>query len=468
MLKKQPRHYQAAAIPQLRAALRGKKSALYVLPTGGGKTFVFCLIAELATMRGKRVVILVHRRELVRQCSESLRDVGMEHGIIAAGFPADHTKRVQIASVGTLANRVDAIVAPDLVIVDEAHHITAGQWRAIADHWSASGAKTLGVTATPERLDGTGLGDFFESIVEGPGVRDLIEAGFLARYKLFEPDLGIDFNAFDVARGDYIRSQIEKALDRKAIYGDVVQHYRKICHGVPAIAFCATVKHAEAVAAEFRRFGYRAQSVDGSMTRDARDSAIAGLASGSVQILCSCDLISEGVDVPAASCAILLRPTASLALYLQQIGRVLRPAPGKRFAYIVDHVGNRLRHGLPDAKRSWTLAGRKKKRKAPAPPRYSLGYVRCIGCQLIIGIRFDKCPECGTHRTAKPTTIRNAAGELVEVDIKAAEEHAKNALLWEQRRAQTLADLQRIGRRAGRKPAWAFFVWSNRQKKRNR
>ena len=326
------RPYQEQAIASVRIAVMQSDKALLVMPTGSGKTVVFSEICRLANEKNKKVLILVHRRELVTQASDKLTKAGVEHGIIAAGFdPSDQP--VQVASVQTLIRRLNtSSFTPDLIIIDEAHHAVAGSWDKIIGHFTD--AKIIGVTATPSRLDGRGLGSHFSTLVSGPSVEQLTKLGFLSQHRVFAPPVIADLSNVKTRAGDYANDQLSAAMDRPTITGDAVNTYR-LADGLPAIAFCCSIAHATSVCASFNAAGYRAKLVTGNMPMEERDEAISGLADGRTQVLCSVDVVSEGTDVPAVSAAILLRPTQSEALYLQQVGRILRPQPGKVILRIV-------------------------------------------------------------------------------------------------------------------------------------
>lgn len=357
------RPYQAKAVHAVRVALRAHPRVLLVSPTGSGKTVMFSHIAASASAKGNRIVILGHRQEIVDQISAALDEMAVRHGLVAPG----HTMTadlVQVASVQTLVRRIADVPAPALLVPDEAHHATAGSWRKVIDAWPA--ARVLGVSATPERLDGAGLGAVFGALVQGPTTRELIAEGWLCGYDYFAPPVRVDLSAIRSAMGDYAIAELAGAMDKATITGDAVEHYARLLNGRPAIAFCVTIAHAEHVAERFRAAGFRAAAIDGKMAKGERRERIHDLAAGRLNVLTSCEVISEGVDVPVVAGAILLRPTKSLAMYLQQVGRCLRRKPDGGRAVILDHVGNCTRHGMPDEPRAWSLDG--KKARAGAPP----------------------------------------------------------------------------------------------------
>ena len=374
-------------------------------------TVLFCYIANGAQAKGRRVMILVHRSELMDQTSRALDAMGVPHGVIASGESMDQTQRVQLASIQTLARRLDRVVAPDILIVDECHHSAAKSWADVINAFP--NAKVIGTSATPERLDGKGLGDIFDTLIRGPEVADLIDRGFLARPVYFVPP-GIAAHEFHSRGGDFRREEVSAVMDRPKIIGDAAEHYAHICPGVPAIAFCASLQAAEHTAEAFRAAGFRADTIDGEMTKQSRRDRIASLGDGRLHVLVSVDLIGEGVDVPIVTAAILLRPTASLSLHLQQIGRVLRPVPGKERAIILDHCGNVLRHGLAEERREWSLSGyaeeTEKKEKGAAGDRL-MQCPKCFGVHLA----GPTCTCCGYVYESQGRKIQQAAGELVQL-----------------------------------------------------
>ncbi len=446
----QLRSYQDRAIDDLRSAYQsGANALLLVLPTGGGKTCIIAAISANAAARGRHVLILVHRRELIHQTSIKLAWVGLEHGIIAAGIsPSDHA--VQIASVQTLARRLSRLDwQPTLIIIDEAHHATAGQWARILDHWPD--AYRLGVTATPCRLDGCGLRGTFDTMVLGPSVADLIFTGYLSPARIYAPPVVADLKGIRSRGGDYANDQAAAAMDRPTVTGDAISHYQRLAAGQQAIAFCCNVNHAVSVCDAFKTAGIGAELLLGN-TPD-REQVVAAFASHRIRVLVTVDVVSEGFDVPAASCAILLRPTQSLGLYLQQVGRVLRPAPGKDAALILDHVGNVNRHGFPDDPRDWSLDDRMRRSKGTPAPSVRT----CPECFAAFKPK-PICPVCGAQcQPIKSRKIQQIAGELQE--LKRAQQRTTRR---EQGQARTLSELMAIARQRGYSPAWAWKVHAAR------
>jgi DNA repair protein RadD len=459
------RPYQQDAIERVRDAYRaGHRAPLLVAPTGAGKTVMFGFVAGQTASRGKRVLVLCHRRELIRQASRKLTETGVPHGIIAPGHTPTRDP-VQVASVQTLGRRLHHDRdAPDLIVIDEAHHAVAGQWAAITAAYP--NARLLGVTATPERLDGRGLGveagGCFDALVMGPTVGDLVAGGFLTSTRIFAPSEAPDLSGVRTRGGDFEAGALADAMARPQIVGDAVTHYTKHAAGQPAILFSPSVAHAETMAEAFRAAGYRAVAASGDTDARVRDEAIAGLGTGAVQVLCSCDLISEGLDVPAVGAVILLRPTKSLGLYLQQVGRGLRPAPGKSHLTVLDHAGNTLRHGPPEMPREWSLAGRPKRAKKDddTPPAR-----QCPDC-FAVHSPAPACPECGHVYEVKVREIEHVAGELQDVTDTMAARWGKHIPLSKVLREAKDEDLAAIARARGYKPGWAFHMRQQRAQRR--
>lgn len=418
-------------------AIRGSMAkfnrTLAVAPTGFGKTILFSYITSRARERGKRIGIFAHRAELTAQISEALRRFRVPHGIIGPGGRApDLRHTVFVISAQTYARRVAQMPEFDLGIVDEAHHATSGStWgQCIA---RSPNAKWLGVTATPERLDGRGLRETFENMVMGPSTADLISMGRLSRYRLFAPG-GMDTSGVHTLGGDFNRGELADAADKPAITGNAIEHYRKYLDGAPTVAFCVGIAHAAHVAESFRDAGYTAASIDGKMHPDDRARIVRDFKSGAISVLTSSDLISEGFDLPGMMGAILLRPTKSLSLYLQQVGRALRTAPGKDAAVILDHAGNSDadRHGLPCQDREWSLDGRAGGKQKGEVSTYR----ECGVCFARVPMTRSECPECKTSFPIRVREIEEVAGQLGEVDVDARREEAKKQVSPERRAQQ--------------------------------
>lgn len=464
------RPYQDTLVADVRTAFATYRRVLVVAPTGSGKTRTFAYITTNAAAKDKRVYVVAHRAEIVEQISAALDDMGVRHGRIQPGH-AMTPDPVQVAMVQTLARRLDKVPPPDLLVVDEAHHGVAGTWATVTAAYPK--ARILGVTATPRRMDGKGLADAFDHMILGPEMADLIQAGFLAGYDYLAPPVKADLSGIATRMGDFAVNELAEVMDKAVVTGSAVEHYRQHLGGRPAIAFCVTVAHAEHVAAQFEAAGFRAASVDGAMERRERRDRLAAIGDGRLDVLTSCELISEGVDVPVVAGAILLRPTKSLGMFLQQCGRALRPKPDGSRAVILDHVGNLHRHGMPCARRAWTLDSRKM-RHAPAP------VATCKACYQAFSVLAgwkdgrDACDGEPLCIFADQVGVREApeqvAGELVAVT--ASPEWTRGISItgakgaeWFRllRLADTREKLREIGTARGYKASWAWRQWQERQ-----
>jgi DNA repair protein RadD len=457
------RPYQDQCIAGLRGAFaQGYHSPLLVSPTGSGKTVMFSYLTGKLLAAGKRVALLCHREELVDQISRTLRDFDVRHGLITAGSLYDRRLQAHVASVATLIRRLDRTAVPDYVICDEAHHcIGASTWGKIVAGWRKvnPALRLIGVTATPERLSGEGLGEVFDEMVLGPTTRELIDIGSLAEYRLFAPHQAVDLSGVHMQAGDFNRKELGGALDKPAIIGSAVGEYSKLLNGAPAVAFCVSVEHAHHVAEQFRAAGFRSACIDGKMDKGLRRDLVRDFANGQVNVLTSCDIVSEGFDIPGIVGAILLRPTWSLALYLQQVGRALRTAPGKDSAVLLDHVGNSSRHGMVDDPRAWSLLGREE-RRGKKKDEDVVACRQCEKCYAVSPAAASKCRECGAPFPVKSRQIEEVAGTLSEVEVAKARREAART----QAAAQTLEDLIRLGTQRGmaNPTGWARHVHAAR------
>lgn len=462
----QLRDYQQEGMDQIRQEFKnvefgggGRQAVLYVAPTGAGKTVVFAHIAALGEAKGNRVYILVHRQELIRQTSQKLVDLGVRHGIIWSKYQLS-SDRVQVCSVQTMAKRLDRIRPADLLVIDEAHHSIAGSYLAIIKKWP--GAKILGVTATPHRADGYGLDSVYESMVLGPTTAELIERGFLSPFRYFDPPMVADLSAVRKKGHDFNLEDLELAMDKPTITGDCIKYYIRYCFGKPGITFTVSRKHAEHVAMMYRSQGINAVALDGTASDSARLSIMSDYAKGVIKQLVTVDLVSEGFDVPNIVCASMLRPSESEGLVIQQIGRVIRPAPGKDCAFIFDHVGHRRKFGLPDQPRAWSLYGTRGLQKSGVVQRVA-PVSQCPECYCSFSPA-AVCPFCGHVMATGGRKIQEVEGELQEVtNINVVTSRKK-----EEGRAQTLEELIALGESRGyRYPKqWAKYKLEAREEKK--
>jgi len=440
------RPYQLSAIAEIRQAFKTHKRVLFVCPTGGGKTMIFCDIARRST---KRVLILAHRKELVEQAAER---IGVPHGIIMSGTTPNYEERIQIASVMTYASRMHKFT-PEFIIVDECHHAVAGSWHKIT--FAFPNSFILGVTATPCRLDGKGLGNAFDCLIDSVNVNQLIDLKYLVKPITYASKN--DFSKLKTTAGDYDKKELMQAFGKATITGSAAQTWRKYAEDLPTVIFCINIKHAEEVAGVFNLLGHRAEIVTGQLDKNERAARLNRLKTGETKIITSVDIISEGTDIPSVGCIVLLRPTKSLALYLQQVGRGLRVTEGKTNCIILDHAGNCFRHGLATQTREWELTTDKiKETKKMVTIR------QCKNCYAVFGPLADKCPECGTEITSEPKKMKMVVGELVPIDeIPQKKLEAKR----EEWACKTLAEWERVAFLRGYKKGWAYIRYAEQQRK---
>lgn len=458
----QLRDYQEDLLARTRNSLRTNNRVLMVLPTGGGKTVIFSYMVSRAAAKGIRCVVLVHRDELIDQVAQTLQKFGVQCTFIAQGRPYRRDVSVVVASVFTLRNRLEHVESPGLIIVDEAHHCTlASSWGKVLTRWSMS--KVVGVSATPERLSGEGLGQMFEDMVIGPTTSELIQRNALCPFEYYLPDT-IDLSSIGFSAGDYNAKQLSELMNRKVIAARAVEAYRQIADGQRTVVFCVDLAHCQRTVTDYRTAGYKAEIIDGTLERSVRRNLVHRFATGEISHLISCNVVSEGFDLPAIECVQMLRPTASLALCLQQWGRGLRVLPGKKQATILDHVGNCKRHGFPDDDREWSLESKKRKRKTVSQAVERVK--QCPKCYRAVQQQVAVC-VCGhKFEPSKREGPEEVDGTMVAVSQEARAAMAKTRVL-EQKNTRTLDGLIELGKQRGYKfpREWALKIFAARNNK---
>lgn len=437
-----PRPYQADVESRTELAwASGARNVLAVMPTGAGKTF---LISRHVSRR-RAACVCAHRSELVTQISTALAREGVRHRVI--GPPAlsracsaahldevgrdfvDPGARIAAAGVDTLRNLSPSdpwLAQVELWVQDEAHHVTAeNKWGDVCGMFP--NAIGLGVTATPMRADGKGLGrhadGLFDTMIVGPSMRDLIDEGYLTDYRVISAPSDIDLSSVPVAgSGEYSPKPLAAARKRSTLTGDVVKEYLRWAPGKLGVTFDVDIESATATAAAFRAAGVPAEVVTGKTPEALRRAILRRFKSREILQLVNVDLFGEGFDLPAIEVVSFARPTMSYGLYVQQFGRSLRKLDGKLRAIIIDHVGNVIKHGLPDAPREWSLNRRERKsRSAPSdviPTRTCL-FVGPDGvpCANVYERVLTCCPECGHMPVpADRSGPDRVDGDLTELD----------------------------------------------------
>ena len=452
------RPYQEDLIDKTRQALRRNKRVLMQAPTGAGKTAITVYMMSRAAEAGKTSVMAVHQNELLTQTSNALWAGKLEHGMIASGRTRSYMA-AQVASVQTWVRRMDQYSEPDLIIIDECHRSAASTYQKILEEYP--NAMVIGLTATPSRTDGKGLDGTYQELVQGPTIRQLIDAGYLCDYEIFAPPSSLDLSEVKTKMGDYDKKQLEHEVDKPTITGDAVATYKKHANGKRAAVMCVSIRHAEHVMESYNAAGVPAEMLEGKMTNKEREDVINRFRSGETLIVTAVQLLIEGLDLPTIEVIQWLRPTQSLIVYLQGNGRGFRVANGKEKLIILDQVANYKRHGLPDDDREWSLEGRKKGKKRKPDEEADVSIQQCKHCFHIFRPGVAVCPSCG-----KPVEVRQKAeievvdGELERIDVTALRKQAKQ----EQGAARDLVDLVKLGQRRGMKNAaiWAAHVHASR------
>ena len=425
------RPYQTAGDEAITAAMRrGCRSLVYCLPTGGGKTIVASMLARRAVARGRSIMFLVHRRELVRQAFETMTGAlpGESIGVEAAGWPTIPWAKVRIGSVQSLARRIANIPAPHVVFVDEAHHARAKTWEMVLGAWPK--ARLVGLTATPERLDGLGLGEWFAELVMGPPPGELIEAGYLAPTRVLRVPLG-DMAAWEP---NTIR--------------DPVHAYQAYVPGQRALFFGRTVDHSAEVCERFRAAGVPAEHVDGTDTDGRRDRLVRAFRDGGIRVLGNCQLFDEGFDVPGCEMVIVGRHTKSTTRWLQMCGRAMRPGEGK-VATVIDAAGCSWDLGLPTEAREWSLEDGhvdlqgKGTAKAKRGEGRQTDPVEMVAGELVEAVAGEAPPPPPKPKKAPP----RPTGKATRRDLGRLVSEAKRA-------SDPVKALEEIAASLGYKPGW--------------
>jgi DNA repair protein RadD len=390
------RPYQLAFIEEFdHVVAAGNRSILGVAPTGSGKTIILAEIIRRMKADGHRVVVLAHKIEIVAQTRNKLIAAGLEPGIIQAGLENELRllAPVQMASIQTLwarGMRTKRMPMPPgtLLVIDEAHHSPAHTYQKIIAEYPD--AILLGLTATPCRGDGRGLGNIFKTMIEAPQVAELIVGDYLVKSRVYAP-VDPDLKGVKTAQGDYVIGQLAGRMNTDALVGDIVTHYHKHGENRATLTFACDVEHSVHIAREFNAAGIRAEHIDAKTPQDEREAILGRLRSGETKIITNFGILTEGFDCPDIGCIILARPTKQMGLYRQMIGRGLRPAPSKTDVVILDHSGAVYRHGLPEDRVEWTL-DEDKRAENPVQAKRKRGEER----------KLAECPQCKVVMSAPP------------------------------------------------------------------
>lgn len=386
------REYQIELIDNIRSSIRsGNRSIVSVLGCGGGKSVIQAEISRSATSMRNKVLFLVHRKELCEQITGTFTAQGVD------------MDRCSVSMVQTVSRHIDKLPEPQIIITDEAHHSTANSYKKIYDAFPD--ALRLGFTATPCRLNKGGLGEVYDDLITSVSTRWLIENHYLSPYKYYSVKLA-DTSGLHVKAGDYKADEVAELMQNKEIYGETVKQWERLAKNKKTIAYCASVEAAEKTAEQFRQAGYTAAALSGSTPKELRTKIMQDFRDSKIMILTNCELFGEGLDVPDCECTILLRPTQSLTLFIQQSMRSMRYMPDKT-AIVIDHVGNCYLHGLPDDNRKWTLESKAKQAN-------TVKIRECPNCFAVYPPEKDRCPYCGYMAVKE---IQRKEKKTVEIDL---------------------------------------------------
>lgn len=424
------RGYQTSAVQKVYGEMRaGRTRVCLVVPTGGGKTRIGAEVARQGAEKGRRIIWLVHRRELVDQAAGTLHKAGLDVGVIAAtsAWPVRPDAPVQVASVQTLVARESIRPPAHLLIWDECHHAgeAAAEWVSILD--SYPGVPMLGLTATPERSDGTGLGPIFTGLVVGVTARQLTGAGHLAPCEVIRPDR-------------WLKAGRQSG---NPLAQDPLDAYLQHAHGRQGFLFAASVEEAESYADSFTRRGIRAVAVSAKTDAEVRARAIHDFRSGFVRILANVFVFTEGTDLPEASVCILARGCGTAGTFLQMVGRVLRPVPGKARAILLDLPGVTHVHGMPEDERHWRLTGK----------ACVLAGQRCRVCGT--ALEEYPCPSCGIG----PPEVEERGSAHTEITNDPLVKYARKIAEGPEQRRETAIRWIKAALVKGHKPTSVLFRW---------
>lgn len=425
------REYQADLIGKIRLAiLHGCRSIVSVLGCGGGKSVIQAEIARSATDKGNRVLFLVHRKELCEQITNTFTAQGVDMELCS------------VSMVQTVSRRLGQIPEPKIIITDEAHHSTANTYKKIYEAFPD--ALRLGFTATPIRLNRGSLGEIYDKLITSVSTRWLIDNNYLSPYKYYSVKLA-DTSGLHIKAGDYKADEVAELMQNSEIYGETVKQWERLAKNKKTIAYCASVEAAEETAEQFRQAGYTAASLSGNTPKELRARIMQEFRDSKIMVLTNCELFGEGLDVPDCECTVLLRPTQSLTLYIQQSMRSMRYMPDKT-AIIIDHVGNCYLHGLPDDEREWSLESKKKQEN-------TVKIRECPMCFAVYPPTKQKCPYCG-YAAVKEIQRKDKA--VVEIDLveMQRQEDIKNTK-YSDLTAESWSDVERIRKARGYKIQWA-------------
>jgi superfamily II DNA or RNA helicase len=390
------RHYQTQSIQRLRNLIRNDiRKIILVLPTGAGKTVVASSMIHSMLAKDKQALFLAHRKELIDQCCEKLARWGVPYSVIKADDKRyDPGKPVQVASIQTLIRRK---VWPhaDVIFIDECHRSVSRSYRKIIDFYrEANNPPVIGLTATPYRADGRGLGELYEDLVVSTSTRQLCDDGYLVEPRVFCAS-HVELDGVQMRGAEFDEDALDELMREVILKGDIVRQWQSKANGAKTVVFCVNVRHSKAVAEQFIAAGSPAAHLDAKSNDADREKILNDLAEGRLMVVTNVGILTEGWDLPGLECVTLARPTASRSLYRQMIGRVMRPDESKRFAIVLDHAGCTVRHGKVTEDEDYNLNGVRRRGKGGKAQEQLNVPFPCPQCLLFVEQKTTVCPECG-------------------------------------------------------------------------
>lgn len=460
------RDYQQRAVDETRRAIaEGYRSIMIQSPTGSGKGVILSYIINSANMKGKTVLFLVHRSEILYQVSDYMDKYEITHGIIKAGEEPNYTHPVQLASFQTIHRRMKFYSDTfDLIVIDESHHSTAKTYLEVITAFKKN--IILGFSATPTRKNGMGLGNLFDKLIQVASIQELTDKGFLAPVRYFAP-VQIDLSGVKLQAGDYNEKQLEPVMLKEGLIAGIVEYWQKYGEGRKTVVFATGVAHSVAIKEKFLAAGIVAEHLDGTTPKEVRAEIIRYFKKGDIQILVNCQILTEGVDVPDIACVILARPTKSLPMYMQMLGRGMRVFDGKKDMILLDHAGCVYEHGFVHEITEWELdetkqTENKKEKKRKEKNSKPINCPEC--CHVYTGQL--KCPQCGNIPEKKQfgqdvDYIDGQLGEVCYKTKKAAPEKFSKEM-----KQEWFCQLTYYAKQKGYKEGWVaqqyrsrFSVW---------
>ncbi len=457
------RGYQREIINRIRQSLaNGHRHIIVQSPPRTGKTVVMAEIARRTTDKGNRVCFIIHRKEVLDQAKATFQEQGVDPNLLEA------------AMVQSLTRHVDKMRPPEVILIDEAHHALANSYTRILEAFPT--AYVLLFTATPVRTGRNQLDQIADDIIVGKSIKELTSQGFLAPFKYYAAkDKDVDDKKLRrSSTGDYVTASIEDAVSHK-IYSHTVDEYLTKADGKQAVVYTYSVEAANHLAREFTARGITAEAIDATTPALVRDTAVQKFRDQKLKVLVNVNLFTEGIDLPNVDCVIMVRPTMSLALYMQFSMRCLNPRLGKT-AVIIDQVGNWERFGLPNTDRDWKALAKSKASPAKSLKRGGVQVIQCPDCFGVVEkseVEDNTCPLCGYYPLVRKRDYQEQKAELLEITESDQVKRIKkiisdqvmlNVSTKRVDQLQSRQEFQAYAKLHGYKPGWVWYMWDKKRK----